>query len=58
MTVKDLIIQLLDCPSNAEVLIVKEVDWNKWINSKVRIASVEKDAVLLDFDFPKKLFDK
>lgn len=61
MTVKELIIQLLDCPQNADVIISKELDFNIWLTAsdvKIKKPLFNNDVVLLDFDFSEKLLDK
>lgn len=59
MTVKDLIVQLLDYPQTASVIIQKEIDFNIWINSDIKIKKdSDKDVVVLDFDFSKKILDR
>ena len=61
MTVKELIIQLLDCPQNADVIISKELDFNIWLlasNIEIKKPLFNNDTVLLDFDFSEKLLDR
>ena len=61
MTVKELIIQLLDCPQDADVIISKELDFNIWLstsNIKIKKPLFNSDIVLLDFDFSEKLLDR
>ena len=57
MTVKELINELLDCNMDTQVFIKKELDFNLWVNSEVKIKSKDYDGIVLTFDFPTEKFD-
>ena len=52
MLVKDLIKELLNHPLNEEVVIRKELAYNIWVNSDVKVTTDEYAGVILTFDFP------
>lgn len=56
MTVKELITSLLQYDMDANVVIQKELDFNVWINSEVKIQREQNDVVL-SFDFPTEKFE-
>lgn len=56
MKVKELITKLLECPMDAEVVIQKELDYNVWVNSNIIISENNREAVVLDFNFPSEKF--
>lgn len=56
MTVKELITELLQYNMNSNVVIQKELDYNIWVNSEVKIQR-ERNDVILSFDFPTEKFE-
>lgn len=56
MTVRELITELLQYDMNANVVIQKELDYNIWVNSEVKIQK-ERNDVVLSFDFPIENFE-
>ena len=51
MLVKDLIKELLNHNLNEEVVIRKELAYNVWVNSDVKVTTAEYAGVILPFDF-------
>ena len=58
MTVKNLIKELLNYNLNSEVYLSKELSYNVWINSDIKISENYCDgSVILSFDFPTEDFE-
>jgi hypothetical protein len=57
MTVRELITELLQYDMNANVVIQKELDYNIWVCSEVKIIWKEQNDVVLSFDFPTEKFE-
>lgn len=56
MTVRELITELLQYDMNSNVVVQKELDYNIWVNSEVKIQREQND-VILSFDFPTEKFE-
>lgn len=56
MTVRELITELLQYDMNSNVVIQKELGYNIWVNSKVKIQR-KQDDIVLSFDFPIENFE-
>lgn len=56
MTVRELITELLQYDMNANVIIQKELDYNIWVNSEVKIQKKQND-IIFSFDFPSEKFE-
>ena len=56
MTVKELISELLNYPMDSTITIQKELAYNIWVNSEIKIKK-EDGAVIFSFDFPSEKFE-
>ena len=56
MTVKELISELLNYPMDSTVVVKKELAYNIWVNSEIKIKK-EDEAVVFSFDFPSEKFE-
>lgn len=56
MTVRELITELLQYDMDSNVVIQKELGYNIWVNSKVKIQR-ERNDIVLSFDFPTEKFE-
>lgn len=59
MTVKEVINTLLNsnCSLDSNIVILKELDYNVWVNADLKIKSIEPDYIICDFDFPTEKFE-
>lgn len=56
MTVKELINELLNYPMDSVIVVQKELAYNIWVNSELKIKN-DNEAVIFSFDFPTEKFE-